>query len=154
MMNALCEEGKSAAQRLFRSCRSSVKKSGLVCAVIVKFVRLSCALLNLRGLELRKEGLEECGEGSTTMAEGEFGLDVEFGHGLALLGEIEEWVVAESFGAAWCGEDLAVDGTVPCGEDLTVAGCGKDAAIAGGGVWDSHSTESFEEAEVVALVDG
>jgi hypothetical protein len=108
----------------------------------------------LRGLELSKKGLEECSEGSTTMAEGEFGLDVEFGHGLVLFGEIEEWVVAESVGAAWCGEDLAVDGAVTCGEDLTVAGGGKDAVIAGGGMWDRDFTKGFEEAEVVALVDG
>jgi hypothetical protein len=35
-----CEEGNSAAQRLFRPALTSVKKSRPVCAVIVSFVRL------------------------------------------------------------------------------------------------------------------
>ena len=51
------------------------------------------------------------------MAEGEFGGDVELGHGFVLGGEVEEGVVAEAFGAAWGGEDLAFDGSVTDGED-------------------------------------
>ena len=65
------------------------------------------------------------------MAEGEFGLDVEFGHGLVFVGEIEERVVAETLRAAWSGEDLAFDGAMTDGEDLSVAGGGEDAVVAG-----------------------
>ena len=43
------------------------------------------------GLELREEGLEESGEGPASVAEGELGFDVELGHGLVFVGEIEEW---------------------------------------------------------------
>ena len=78
-----------------------------------------------------EEGLEERGEGSTTMAEGEFGSDVEFGHGLVLFGEIEERVVAEAVGAARCGEDFSFHGAVADGEDFSVAGCGEDAVVTG-----------------------
>ena len=93
----------------------------------------------MRGLEVRKEGFEEGGEGSAAVAEGEFGLDVEFGHGLVLFGEIEERVVAEAAGAARGGEDFAFDGAVADGEDLSVAGGGEDAVVAGGRIveWGS-----------------
>ena len=46
---------------------------------------------------------EEGGEGSAAVAEGEFGGDVEFGHGLVLFREIEERVVAEALGALGSG---------------------------------------------------
>ena len=107
--------------------------------------------MNSQGLELRKESFEECGEGSAAMAEGEFGLDVELGHGLFLFGEIEEWVVAEASGASGCGEDLAFDGAVAGGEDFSVAGGGEDAVVAGL-VWSGDFAQGFEEAAVVALV--
>src|SRR5580704_5928798 len=95
---------------------------------------------------------EQCGEGSAAMAEGEFGLDVELGHGLVLFGEIEERVVAEAVGASGCGEDFAFDGAVACGEDFSVASCGKDAVVAGCRVWVGDFAETLEEVEVVALV--
>lgn len=103
---------------------------------------------------MREKGLEECGEGSATVAEGEFGLDVELGHGLVLMGEIEEWVVAEAVGTARCGEDFSFDGAVACGEDFSVACGGENAVVACGWiqVWDL--ADGFEEAEVVALVCG
>ena len=53
--------------------------------------------------------MQESGEGSASVAEGEFGLDVEFGHGLVLFGKIEERIVAEALGAAWGGEDFSFD---------------------------------------------
>ena len=158
-----CEEGKSAATKIISLRLSSVKKSGLVCAVIVRIVRLSFSLLNLRELEQRKKGGEERGEGSATVAEGEFGVDVELGHGLVLFGEIEERVVAEAVSAARGGEDFSFDGAVAGGENFSVAGCGEDAVVAGG--WISVGSfveglfseglfsEGLEEAEVVALVD-
>ncbi len=99
-----------------------------------------------------RKSFEEGGEGSAAMAEGEFGCDVEFGHGLVLFGEIEERVVAEALGAAGSGEDLAFDGAVGGGEDFSVAGGGEDAVVAGCSVWVGDFAEGFEEAEVVALV--
>ena len=68
-----------------------------------------------RELELWEEGLEKCGEGSATVAEGELGRDVEFGHGLVLLGKIEEGVVAEAVGASGSGENFTFDGAVSDG---------------------------------------
>ena len=65
---------------------SSVKESANFGAVIESFVRLSCLPLNLRGLEVRFKDLEKGCEGSATMAEREFGLGVEFGHGFVLGG--------------------------------------------------------------------
>ena len=67
--------------------------------VLVAVAAVAVAVLVARsdGLECVEEG----GEGSAAVAEGEFGLDVEFGHGLVLFGEIEEWIVAEAVGAAW-----------------------------------------------------
>ena len=78
-----------------------------------------------------QKGLEQGGEGSSAVAEGEFGLDVELGHGLVLLGKIEEGIVAEASGATGTGEDLALDCAVADGEDFSVACGSKDAVIAG-----------------------
>jgi hypothetical protein len=103
-------------------------------------------------LEVRKKGLEEGGEGSAAMAEGEFGLDVEFGHGLVFVGEIEERVVAEAAGAAGLGEDIAFDCAVADGEDVAVAGGGEDAVIAGTALGEGNAGEEGEEIEVIALV--
>jgi hypothetical protein len=139
---------KSAAGRLFRSGIASVKEMPAVCAIIDKFVRLSYFALVSEGL---REGLEEGSEGSATVAEGEFGCDVELGHGFFLVGEVEEGVVAEALGAAWSGEDLAFYGAVSDGEDLSVAGGGEDAVVAG---WmrARNLAEGLLQAEVVALV--
>ena len=96
--------------------------------------------------------MEESGEGPSSMAEGEFGFDVELGHGLVLLGEKEEGVVTEAFFAAWGGEDLAFYRAVANGEDVALAcGC-EDAVVSGAtfGQWDTG--EEGEEVEVVALV--
>ena len=98
------------------------------------------------------EGVEECGEGSAAVAEGEFGLNVEFGHGLVFVGEIEERVVAEALRAAWGGEDLAFDGSVADGEDLAVADGGEDAVVAGRAFGEGDASEEVEEVEVIALV--
>ena len=68
-------------------------------------------------------------------------MDVELGHGLVLFGEIEERVVAEAVGAAWCGQDLAFDGAVADGEDVAVAGGGEDAVVAGGALGEGDSGE-------------
>ncbi len=86
------------------------------------------------------------------MAEGELGGDVELGHGSVLCGEIEEWVVAEAFGAAGGGEDFAFDGSVADGEDLAVAGGGEDAVVAGAALGEGDVGEIGDEVEVVALV--
>jgi hypothetical protein len=98
------------------------------------------------------EGAEESGEGSAAVAEGEFGFDVEFGHGLVFVGEIEERVVAEAVGAAGLGEDIAFDGTVADGEDAAVAGGGEDAVVAGAALGEGNGGEEGEEVEVIALV--
>ena len=98
------------------------------------------------------EGAEECGEGSAAVAEGEFGLDVEFGHSLGFVGEIEERVVAEAIGATGLGEDVAFDGAVADGEDMAVAGGGEDAVVAGAALGEGNAGEEGEEVEVIALV--
>ena len=86
------------------------------------------------------------------MAEGEFGFDVEFGHGLVFVGEIEEGVVPEAVGAAWGDDDLTFKGAVTHGEDFAVAGGGEDAVVAGAALCERNSDEEGEEIEVVALV--
>ena len=98
------------------------------------------------------EFFEEGGEGATSVAEGEFGGDVEFGHGFFIGRKIEERVVAEALGSARCDQDFAFYGAIANCEDFAVAGCGEDAVITGL-VWGGwSSTESFGEAEIVALV--
>jgi hypothetical protein len=82
-----------------------------------------------------EEVFEEFGEGPAAMAEGELGLDVEFGHGLFAFGEIEEGVVAEAVCALGRGQDLAFDCASACAEDLAVAGGGEDTVIAGGTIF-------------------
>jgi hypothetical protein len=86
------------------------------------------------------------------MAETEFGLDVEFGHGVVLVGQIEERVVAEAFGAARCGEDFSLDSAVAYAENLSVACGSEDAVVAGCWILDGDFAEGLEKAEVVALV--
>src|SRR5437868_2771752 len=88
------------------------------------------------------------------MAEGEFGVDVEFGHGLVLFGEVEERVVAEALGAAWGGEDLAFYCAVADGEDVAVAGGGEDAVVTGRSFGEGDAGEEGEEVEIVAVVCG
>ena len=88
------------------------------------------------------------------MAEGEFGFDVEFGHSLVFAAEIEERVVAEAIGASGTAEYFAFYGAVADGQDFAVARCGEDAVVAGGWMLVGDFAESFEEAEVVALVCG
>jgi hypothetical protein len=83
-----CEEGKSAAPRLFRRCQTSVKESGLVCAVIVRFVRLSFERLILRGLELWKS-IEKIAKRASSVAYAQAGDGVKFGHRLVEIGEEE-----------------------------------------------------------------
>ena len=104
-----------------------------VCAI-----KLNCT--EIEGL-FRAESVEEGGEGSSAMAEGEFGGDVQLGHGLGLFGEIEERVVAEAACAAWGGEDLAFDDSVADGEDFAVARGGEDAVVAGAAFGEGDSGE-------------
>jgi hypothetical protein len=108
--------------------------------------------LNLLGLEVWEEGLEEGGEGSAAMAEGEFSFDVELGHGLVFVGEIKERVVAEAAGAAWGGEDLAFHGAVTDGEKVAVAGGGENAVVSSAALGEGNAGEEGEEVEVIALV--
>jgi hypothetical protein len=98
------------------------------------------------------EFLEEGGEGSSSVAEGEFGGEVNLSHGAVVGGEIKEWVVAEASGASRFGEDLAFDGSVTDGEDVSVAGGGEDAVVACAafGEWDAG--EERDEVQIVALV--
>jgi len=113
-----------------------------------------CRLNALRlGVELwmKSQRIEEGDEGSATMADGEFRLEVEFGHGLFEVGQVEEGVVAEAFCAAWDGEDFAFDCAVGGAEDVSVAGGGEDTAVAGM-MWTRNLVESAEQAEVVSLV--
>jgi hypothetical protein len=86
------------------------------------------------------------------MAERELGFEIDFGHAAVEVGEIEERVVAEAAGAAWCGEDLAFDGPMADGEDVTVAGGGEDAVVAGATLGEGDAGEEMEEVEVIALV--
>src|SRR5260370_8531209 len=161
-----CREGNSAARRLFRCCLTSVKKSGVFCAVIVTFVRLSCSCqflscpLSVSRVfvvryselgEVRLEGAEECGEGSAAVAEGEFGFDVEFGHGLAVAGQVEERVVAEAVSAAGLGEDIAFAGAVADGEDVPVASAGEDAVVAGAALGEGNAGGGGGEAHAIPL---
>ena len=68
------------------------------------------------------------------MAEGEFGFEVDFGHGAVKGGQVEERVIAEAAGAARGIEDQAFDLSL-CGvKGQAVAGCYKNAAVAGGAV--------------------
>jgi hypothetical protein len=122
---------------------------------VASFQFVGCQLFRVRYSELGEvglEGVEERGEGSAAMAEGEFGFDVEFGHGLVLIGQVEEGIVAETAGATRGGEDFAFDGAMADAEDLSVADCCEDAVIAGCWISVGDFAEGFEEAEVVALV--
>jgi hypothetical protein len=94
--------------------------------------------------EVRLEGAEECGEGAATVAEREFGLDVEFGHGLVPFREIEERVVSEALRATRCGEDFAFDGAVPDGEHFSVLSRGEDAVVAGRALGEGDAREEGE----------
>jgi hypothetical protein len=98
--------------------------------------------------------MEQCGEGSASVAELELDLRIELGHGAVLVGKIEERIVAETAGPAWGWEDLACDGAVGDAEDLAVAGGGEDAVVAGFRVAGVESGEGLLEAEIVALVEG
>jgi len=60
----------------------------------------------------------------------EAGDGVDLGHGEVVIGQVEEWVVAEAEGAPGGGEDFAFDYAVGGGDDLAVAGCGEDAVVA------------------------
>jgi hypothetical protein len=95
---------------------------------------------------------EQMYKSASSMAKGKSGAGVEFGHGFVLLGEIEERVVAEAVGAAWCGQDLAFDGAVADGEDVAVAGGGEDAVVAGAALGEGYAGEEGEEVEVIAMV--
>lgn len=88
------------------------------------------------------------------MAEGELGFDIEFGHSFAAFGEIEERVVAEAFGAAWGGKNIAFDGTVADGEDFAVASGGEDAVVTGAALGEGNPREEGEEIKIIALVGG
>src|SRR6266702_230917 len=103
-------------------------------------------------MEYGEERIEECVEGAPAVAEGELGGGVELGHGLVVLREIEEGIVAEAVGSARGGEDLALDVAVAGAEDLAVAGGDEDAVIAGLAVRPWRVAEGFEEAEIISLV--
>jgi len=114
--------------------------------LIAHTLSLTCAISNRNYLHC--QSLHR----SAAVAEGEFGFDVEFGHGLFLLREVEEWVVAEALDAAWGGEDLAFDCAVTHGEDFAVARGGEDAVVAGAALGERNASKEVEEVEVVALV--
>jgi hypothetical protein len=118
------------------------------------FVRLSYVLLNSGGFDLGEKKAEECGEGAATVAEGELGSNVELCHGLVLVGEKEERIIAEAVGASWRGYDLSFDGAVADAENVSVAGCGEDAVVTGFRILDGDFAKGVEEVEVVALVCG
>src|SRR6266851_1110058 len=103
-------------------------------------------------MEYREKRIEECVEGASAMAEGELGGGVELGHGLVVLREIEEGIIAEAVGSARGGEDMAFDGAVAGAEDLAIAGGGEDAVIAGFAVALGCVAEGFQEAEIISLV--
>ena len=106
------------------------------------------------GLELRDEVVEESSEGSAAVAEGEAGDGVDLGHGEGLFGDVEEWIVAEAGGSPRGDEDGSFYCAVGGLQDFAVAGCGEDAAVAGGTESVREAVEFAEEAEVVALVEG
>jgi hypothetical protein len=56
------------------------------------------------------------------VAAGKSGDGVDFGHGLSVLGQEEERVVAESGGSTWNVEDFAFDGAVGYCDDFAVTG--------------------------------
>jgi hypothetical protein len=100
------------------------------------------------------QSVEEGLKSASTMAEGELRLSVEFGHGLATLGEIKERVVTEAFCASGGAQNLAFDFAAAGGEDFAVAGCGEDAMVSGVALLVAGVFEGGDEAEVVAFVWG
>ncbi len=68
----------------------------------------------LDGLVFVRGGLnmelgQERGECAAAMADGELGLEIDFGHGAIELRQVEEGIVAEAAGAARGVEDHAFD---------------------------------------------
>jgi len=98
------------------------------------------------------EFLDKSDEGAASVAQGEFGFEIDFGHGAVEGGEIEEWVIAEASGASGLGEDLAFDGSVADGEDVPITRCGEDAVVARASLSEGNAGEERDEVEVVALV--
>jgi hypothetical protein len=95
---------------------------------------------------------EKSGEGAAAVVEGEAVGGGKLGHGAVEGGNEEERVVAEAAGAAWSGEDLALDGAFGGVEDAAVAGKGQDAAVTGLAALRGDAGEGSEESGVVAEV--
>lgn len=92
---------------------------------------------------------EKRGEGSTSVTEGELGLEIDFGHGPIELGQIEEGIVTESAGAARGVEDHAFDGAIGRVSGLAVARGDENAMISGGTFCRWNSVEPLEKEDVI-----
>ena len=95
-------------------------------------VRIAYELIGEFRKALGMEHGEQRGDGAASMAEGELGFEVEFGHGAVEGGEIEKGVVAEATGASGGFKDEAFDGALGGVERVAVAGGYQDAAVTGG----------------------
>jgi hypothetical protein len=92
---------------------------------------------------------EEVGEGAAAVAEGELGLEIDFGHGAVEFWQIEEGVVAEASGASRGVEDRALDGSIGHVGWLAVAGSDKYAVVAGSALRGRDGVEALKEDDIV-----
>jgi hypothetical protein len=92
---------------------------------------------------------EKRGEGSTSVTEGELGLEIDFGHGAIELGQIEEGIVTKAAGASGGVEDHAFDGAIGRVSGLAVTRGDEDAMISGGTFCRWNSVEPLEKEDVI-----
>src|ERR1700722_289009 len=83
------------------------------------------------------------------MAEGELGLEIDFGHGAVKVWQIEERVIAETAGAARGAEDHAIDGAIGHVCWLAVTGSDQYAVIASSALLGWDGVEALEEDDIV-----
>jgi len=86
------------------------------------------------------------------MTKGELDLRIELSHSFAAFGQIKERVVTEALGAPRRVEDMAFDCAVADGQNVTIARCGEDAAIARMAGFFRRVLQGGKKAEIVALV--
>ena len=92
---------------------------------------------------------EKRGEGSTSVTEGELGLEINFRHGAIEPGQIEEGIVTKAAGASGGVEDHAFDGAIGRVSGLAVARGDENAMISGGTFCRWNSVEPLEKEDVI-----
>jgi hypothetical protein len=75
------------------------------------------------------------------MAEGQFGLQIYFGHGALKFGKVEERVVSETVGATRRIQNDAFDGTIACVRHTAISGSYEDAMVSGPALLGRHVSE-------------